>query len=149
MRLVFGKAVPPSGQLVFRKKRAKRLRGIMHPFPSTFLLQGVQQRCCCTKPPPVRRSTLDSPTPGASSHVMWGKDTHGTLRQSEARMGCAARSRQGLVERVSEQRAHSIGSSASLACFSPRRAYALVTCLLLSSTARHTGRQSSLCSGLS
>ena len=54
-----------------------------------------------------------------SSHVMWGKDTHGTTGQSQARMGCAARSRQGLVERVSEQRAHSIRSAAAVALVAP------------------------------
>ena len=53
------------------------------------------------------------------SHVMWGKNTHGTRRQSQARMGCAARSRQGLAERVSEQRAHSIGSAAAAALVAP------------------------------
>ena len=41
------------------------------------------------------------------------------VRQSQARMGCAARSRQGLVERVSEQRAHSIGSAAAAALVAP------------------------------
>ena len=50
---------------------------------------------------------------------MWGEDTHGTQGQSQARMGCAARSRQGLVERVSEQRAHSIGSAAAVALVAP------------------------------
>ena len=34
-------------------------------------------------------------------------------------MGCAARSRQGAVERVSEQRAHWIGSAAAVAPVAP------------------------------
>ena len=41
--------------------------------------------------------------------------------QSEARMGCAAQSRQGVVGRVNEQRAHSIGSAAAVALVAPLR----------------------------
>ena len=42
-----------------------------------------------------------------------GGKTHTALQgQSQARVGCAARSRQGSLEWVSEQRAHSIGLAA-------------------------------------
>ena len=42
--------------------------------------------------------------------MLIGGKTHTALQgQSQARVGCAARSRQGSLEWVSEQRAHSIG----------------------------------------
>ena len=43
-----------------------------------------------------------------SSHVICGKATDGTRDQSYTQEGCAARSRQGSVARVSKQRAHSV-----------------------------------------
>ncbi len=45
----------------------------------------------------------------------WGKATDGTRDQSYTQEGCAARSRQGSVARVSKQRAHSVGSAAAAA----------------------------------
>jgi hypothetical protein len=51
----------------------------------------------------------------ASSHVICGKATDGTRDQSYTQEGCAARSRQGSVARVSKQRAHSVGSAAAAA----------------------------------
>jgi hypothetical protein len=50
-----------------------------------------------------------------SSHVICGKATDGTRDQSYTQEGCAARSRQGSVARVSKQRAHSVGSAAAAA----------------------------------
>jgi hypothetical protein len=61
----------------------------------------------------------------ASSHVICGKPTDGTRDQSYTQEGCAARSSQGSVARVSKQRAHSVGLAAayprspSLACYHP------------------------------
>ena len=56
----------------------------------------------------------------ASSHAIRRKDTHGTIRpELGARMGCAARSRQGSAEWVSEQRAHSIGLAAAAVLVAP------------------------------
>ena len=66
--------------------------------------RGVQKRA----PPPLFSSI-------ASSHVICGKATDGTRDQSYTQEGCAARSRQGSVTRVSKQRAHSVGSAAAAA----------------------------------
>jgi hypothetical protein len=51
----------------------------------------------------------------ASSHVIRGKATDGTRDQSYTQEGCAARSRQGSVARVSKQRSHSVGAAAAAA----------------------------------
>jgi hypothetical protein len=65
------------------------------------------------------------PQERASSHVICGKPTDGTRDQSYTQEGCAARSSQGSVARVSKQRAHSVGLAAayprspSLACYHP------------------------------
>ena len=49
-----------------------------------------------------------------------GGKTHTALQgQSQARVGCAARSRQGSLEWVSEQRAHSIGLAAAAVLVAP------------------------------
>ena len=44
--------------------------------------------------------------------------------QTQARVGCAARSRQGSVEWVSEQRAHSIGLAAAAVLVAPLLSFA-------------------------
>lgn len=53
-------------------------------------------------------------------HMLNGGKTHTALQgQSQARVGCAARSRQGSLEWVSEQRAHSIGLAAAAVLVAP------------------------------
>jgi len=53
-------------------------------------------------------------------HMLIGGKTHTAQQgQSQARVGCAARSRQGSVEWVSEQRAHSIGLAAAAVLVAP------------------------------
>ena len=51
--------------------------------------------------------------------LIGGKTDTAQQGQSQARVGCAARSRQGSVEWVSEQRAHSIGSAAAVVPAAP------------------------------
>ena len=57
--------------------------------------------------------------PGKPGHRSQSQGTHGTQGQSQAREGCAARSRQGSAEWVSEQRAHSAGLAAVAALVAP------------------------------
>ena len=56
----------------------------------------------------------------AQVHMLNGGKTHTALQgQNQARVGCAARSRQGSLEWVSEQRAHSIGLAAAAVLVAP------------------------------
>ena len=66
----------------------------------------------CVMPPRVR--TKGRYAQSVKVHMLNGGKTPTALQgQSQARVGCAARSRQGSLEWVSEQRAHSIGLAAA------------------------------------